>query len=480
MSNPQNLARPAIVPQQNPPVQQNNNINHVELQNLVTSMVAQALQRDGRRIVHSIMNPSSDQFAGIDQVINPDQQGNISDLDKIPDVVRNLREFSGQPGEFSSWRKSVERILKIYDSTRGSPKYFGIINVIRNKIVGHADHVLESYNTPLNWENISRCLTLHYADKRDLGTLEYQLTSLVQGNSSIQDFYQEVYTHLSLILNKISSMEMGAEALNMLMHAYRDKALDTFIRGLKGDLPRLLGIREPSDLPQALHLCLKLENQNYRAQYAIASNNNTKRIHNSMPPELPPRRTHNNNSLPNRQIPFYPQLAHFANVPRPVMNYNYRPLPFNNNGPRQPPFQSNPFQHQPFNQAQGNNIRPPPRPQPRQDRMETSTIGTARVNYVNRPQYQQQQKNWPPAPKRANHQPQQPNYPSKLQRNFHLNTSQENPEESELKQYFDSYQLDDQQYLQTFNNYIEPLNNEQIDDNVTEIVSELSDIHFLD
>lgn len=37
-----------------------------------------------------------------------------------------------------------------------------------------------------------------------------------------------------------------------------DKALDTSIRGLKSDLLRLLGIRELTDLSQALHLCLKL------------------------------------------------------------------------------------------------------------------------------------------------------------------------------------------------------------------------------
>jgi len=49
---------------------------------------------------------------------------------------------------------------------------------------------------------------------------------------------------------------------------YRDKALDTFIRGLRGDLPRLLAIKEPADLPSALHYCLKLENQTYRSNHA--------------------------------------------------------------------------------------------------------------------------------------------------------------------------------------------------------------------
>ena len=61
-------------------------------------------------------------------------------------------------------------------------------------------------------------------------------------------------------------MKIGPEAMQLMTETYRNKALDTFIRGLRGDLPRLLGTREPTDLPQALHLCLKLENQNYRTQ----------------------------------------------------------------------------------------------------------------------------------------------------------------------------------------------------------------------
>jgi len=46
---------------------------------------------------------------------------------------------------------------------------------------------------------------------------------------------------------------------------YRDKALDTFIRGLRGDLPRLLALKEPAHLPSAWYYGLKLENQTYRS-----------------------------------------------------------------------------------------------------------------------------------------------------------------------------------------------------------------------
>ncbi|HBS53332.1 MAG TPA: hypothetical protein DD806_04955, partial [Flavobacterium sp.] len=246
---------------------------------------------DLKKILEEIISNKHKSENNIDQEFNLQLDGDLNDIEKIPDIVKSIREFDGKIHEYGSWKKSVERILRIYNNTIGSPKYYAILNVIRNKIIGEADVALESYNTPLNWEKITKCLNLHYADKRDLGTLEYQMTTIVQKNNTIHEYYQSVYQHLSLILNKLSTMEMSQEALNVMTRAYRDKALDTFIRGLKGDLPRLLSMKEPEDLPQALYLCLKLQNVDYRVQH---SSNIQQRI----TPQVPPR-THTN---------FYPQL----------------------------------------------------------------------------------------------------------------------------------------------------------------------------
>lgn len=72
-------------------------------------------------------------------------------------------------------------------------------------------------------------------------------TSLVQGTETVQEFFQQSYNHLSLILNKISAMYIGQESLHLLTQTYTDKTLDTFFRGLKG----------PTDLRKVLQLYLK-------------------------------------------------------------------------------------------------------------------------------------------------------------------------------------------------------------------------------
>lgn len=384
MSNPNNLIRPPVLPNpasgSNPT--QNAQLSIDDLTSLISNIASDVLRRQGPQVVQAALNPNNNLDNISDQQIDDRHRDNLSDMDKIPDVVKCLKEFSGQPGEFSSWKKSVTRILEIYEPLRGTTKYYGILSVIRNKITGNADIALESYNTPLNWSAISQCLSTHYGDKRDLSTLEYQMTTLVQGSRSVSEFYQKVYTQLSLILNQLGCLVMSNESLNLLTKSYRDKALDTFIRGLNGDLPRLLGIREPADLPQALHLCLKLENQIFRTVHTYHARKNQQS-------QAPPKR-----NFAQKQS-FYPQLAHIPQTSQP----NWQP------------------RQQPFNQYGANNPPRPPKPQPRPEPMDVDhSLHSRRVNYMNRPQQNQFFGKRPPQ-QFTNQQH------NKQQRTFHIDTS---------------------------------------------------------
>lgn len=170
---------------------------------------------------------------------------------------------------------------------------------------------------------------LHYGDKRDVGTLEYQMTTLAQRGNTIEGFYQQVYQYLSLILDKIDCLELGEESLSAMTVAYRGKALDTFIRGLNGNLPSLLSVREPTSLPQALHLCLKLNNMNYRANHANSMGRvqqnvkhvNQQRSYQTKPHFYPELTNHSHGQVPRMTHPFpYGQgrivANHFNNPPQ--------------------------------------------------------------------------------------------------------------------------------------------------------------------
>lgn len=384
-------------------------------------------------MIKEALQISSDHLAdeGADRPIGT-VTARLEELDKVPDIVRSLREFSGRPGEFNSWRKSVERVLKLYDSVKGTGRYYAILHTIRTKIVGDADTALESYRTPLDWSRIKKCLSMHYSDKRDIGTLEYQMMTLCQGNRSITEFYQAVYQHLSLLLDKVSSLDLEESSLHAMTNTYREKALDTFVRGLNGDLPKLLSVREPTSLPQALHICLKLDNMTFRRNYAhgqsIRNNVQKDKIGAatftngrifypelayvggtpSLRPPLPPRRNMipNFNRNPNNHLNFYPTLKRNQNLNHnPNFHPNVNPnlnsnISFNHNRNVPENFRRN--------SAFTNNLQNR-RPEP----MDVdNSIQTRQVDYMNRPPNNL-------AVKRPATSFQIP--ASKFQRNFHIN-----------------------------------------------------------
>ncbi len=470
MSNPESIIRPPVLNTSIPPP--SNPQVTPELSNIIRNIVTQVILTDAPALIENIIQPRRETVT--DQTIDPRYAGNLSGLDRVPDVVRCLRDFSGDPKEFASWKKSVERILRLYESEKGTPRYFGILNVIRNKITGNADVALESYNTPLNWEAISKCLNTHYADQRDISTLEYQMSSLFQGNKSINEFYHEVFSHLSLILNKIACLDIGQESLNILTKTYRDKALDTFVRGLNGELPKLLGIKEPTDLPQALQLCMKLQNQNFRTQHAF---NNQPISRKPIPPPLPLRKQQ------YQKQPFYPNLAY---IPQPIHRVQnlVQPAAFRNiqyQNPHYPQYQNNFVNPQYKNMSaypsrqlpRPNQFNyPPPRPtQPKPSvPMEIDeSQQTRNINYMNRPNFNgiAGKRPSPPSNQLSN------NYPNKFQRiNYIAQDANENSK---------NYEEDTTQYeeIQPWDEYKnEYMRKEQ--DNPENNFNDFVDVHFLD
>jgi hypothetical protein len=125
----------------------------------------------------------------------------------------------------------VENILRDYEIMSDKPIYRAILQSVRQKIRGNANSALISYNIFDNdWMAIKKCLSLHYADKRDLRTLEHQLGNLIQRNMSLDEFYANVNHQFSLIVNKIKTEDYKPEAINVLVETYRNRALDVFIR----------------------------------------------------------------------------------------------------------------------------------------------------------------------------------------------------------------------------------------------------------
>lgn len=278
------------------------------------------------RRLQKLENPIKPAVETAGNLVTPKNAEDLKEISKLPDCVKELQPFDGNPTQYISWIHSVENILKDYNIMRDRPIYRAILQSIRQKIRGKADSALISYNIfDDEWTAIKKCLSLHYADKRDLRTLEHQLSSLSQRNMTLDEFYANVNHQFSLIVNKIKTEEYSTDTINVLIETYRNRTLDVFIRGLNGDLSRMLIIQKPQTLPEAYASCLEIQNLNFR-NFTIHKKN----INNSVtapinqifsrpnfnPPDF--QRNHNQMTLPQRNMAYNIQHQNIRIPPRPT------------------------------------------------------------------------------------------------------------------------------------------------------------------
>uniref|UniRef100_A0AB38Z1N7 Gag protein n=1 Tax=Biju errantivirus TaxID=3078397 RepID=A0AB38Z1N7_9VIRU len=186
---------------------------------------------------------------------------------RVPDFVKELPIFDGKPTELINWLTEVHEIFELYkDLPRHSPQYALLERSIRRKICGEAADVLNANNIYTDFSDIKKTLLLYYQDKRDLRTLDYELTTIRKApTESLGSYYSRVNELLSLIIVCIqSSSEFDGHAESHIKY-FKSKALDSFIRGLDRQLSLLLKTANPPTLNRAYQFCLDYYNMGMRS-----------------------------------------------------------------------------------------------------------------------------------------------------------------------------------------------------------------------
>lgn len=116
------------------------------------------------------------------------------------DLTKSLPEFRGDLAAYPAWREAAHFAINYYKEN--TEPYYIAMGIFRNKIVGTANDKLSAFNTILNFKAKIARLDQCFADKRSVQVLENELSILRQGKLSINEFYDEVDKHLTLIINK--------------------------------------------------------------------------------------------------------------------------------------------------------------------------------------------------------------------------------------------------------------------------------------
>lgn len=181
---------------------------------------------------------------------------------KIPDGIKTLPTFEGNPKLLFDFIQNVEEILEIVKELENSPVYKFWLRAIRNKVVGQANEVLNTYGTNLVWKEIRENLISHYSDKRSETILIKDLYGLVQ-NNTIEGFYSQIIEINANLTNQLNIHEENSVVVKSKSILYAEMCLQVFLTGLIEPMGSIIRARNPSSLKEAFAYCICEQNINY-------------------------------------------------------------------------------------------------------------------------------------------------------------------------------------------------------------------------
>lgn len=182
---------------------------------------------------------------------------------RIPDAIKDLPKYDGNPRQLYEFITNVEEILNHIRGTDNTSQGLILLRAIRNKIDGQANEVLNMYGTALNWDEIKANLISHYSDKRTETSLIRDLHTLKQYKKTVEQFFSEVMEIQSALTNNISIHETDANVITAKRELYSEMCLNSFLSGLREPMGSMVRAMRPNSLSVALDYCIREQNIHY-------------------------------------------------------------------------------------------------------------------------------------------------------------------------------------------------------------------------
>lgn len=246
---------------------------------------------------------------------------NLFATTRVPDVIRDLPNFDGNPNHLYGFINRIDTIIKVIPNVSDSALNFVTLNAIRSKIIDQASEYLDEQGTTLDWSSIKSNLLLRYADKRDEMTLVRDLNRLTQNGNTIENFYSKINEMKVKLTNYVKNNELDEKLANSKISFYAELCLNAFLKGIHGPLGGNVYCMQPKTLEEAYKICNEIHENYYSNNFNKYNRNNySNNNYNNRNPN-----TNYNNYNPNRSN------GSFNNNYNPNRNSNHNNRYFNSN-----------------------------------------------------------------------------------------------------------------------------------------------------
>lgn len=210
----------------------------------------------------------------------------MSEIKLIPnELYKILPCFDGNKRHLNLFLRKCEYIIDKFKSSELQQEY--LMHVVTSRLTGDAAALISERVDIQTWAEFKELLEIHFGDPRSEECLAIELETLkIKNNESHTDFCARIQSVKSVLLSKVNQID--DKNLRVSKTAiYNNTALQVFLYNLPENMVRVVRLKKPQTLEQALSLVL--EEINFYEQYHMRGKmlNPKPQPSGTMPPQQP-------------------------------------------------------------------------------------------------------------------------------------------------------------------------------------------------
>lgn len=251
------------------------------------------------------------------------------------EMIKLIPIFSGDKRHLGLFLRKCEYVIKKYRGDEAQNVY--VMHTITSRLSGDAAALISEREDVVTWLELQLLLGQHFGDPRSEECIAIELESLrIKHGENYLDFCNRVQSVRSVIISKVNQLK-DAQLKESKITIYNNMSLNVFLYNLPENLVRIVRLKAPKTLEEALSVVL--EEVNFQEQYnmrnKLHSNSNTKQIPMSAFPmqsnkfinQIQPNSSVFRNSQPKFNFGI-PQGQHFKVPQTSQQNFGFRSQPF--------------------------------------------------------------------------------------------------------------------------------------------------------
>lgn len=213
------------------------------------------------------------------------EQRKIEEITLIPsDMLKIIPLFGGDKRQLNLFIHKSEYIISKFRGSDAQNLY--VYHCITSRLINDAAALLSEREDVMTWSELKALLIQHFGDPRSEQCIAIELEMFkIRHNESYLDFCKRIQTARSILISKVN--RLGDEDIKRSkIDIYNNTALNVFLYNLPEHLVRIVRLRKPATLEEALSIVL--EEVDFHEQHSLRNklyNHSVPKLHNPVQPQ---------------------------------------------------------------------------------------------------------------------------------------------------------------------------------------------------